>query len=122
MAKTPKVKTAPKAQHKDPLYQLFEHFLMTRSYENPNEFTKQLAENYLIYLDSTPAHMPFEARQTALEDLAGEAHEMLVKRMYGGFGPQAPELSGHVRHFQDGRVVSALPLTMPELNKTTEKE
>lgn len=67
----------------DPLFALFEHYLVTRSYENAGEFTRQLAEEYLLYLDSTPAHIPFEARATALEDLATEAHEMLVKKLYG---------------------------------------
>lgn len=116
-----KTKTVP--VQKDPLYQLFEHFVMTRSYENPAEFTKQLAETYLAYLDSTPCHIPYEARQNALEDLATEAHEMLVKRMYGGFGQQSPELNGHVHHFEPGKKLSPLPLAMPELGKAApEKE
>lgn len=67
----------------DPLYTLFEHYVVTRSYENAGEFARQLAEEYLLYLDSTPAHTPFEARGTVLEDLASEAHEMLVKKLYG---------------------------------------
>jgi hypothetical protein len=67
----------------DPLFSLFEHYLVTRSYENAGEFTRQLAEEYLLYLDSTPAHIPFEVRAMALEDLASEAHEMLVKKLYG---------------------------------------
>jgi len=67
----------------DPLYQLFEHFLVTRSYDDSNEFTKQLAEHYMAYLDSTPAHVPFHTRTHVVEDLTHEAHEMLVKKMYG---------------------------------------
>lgn len=67
----------------DPLYQLFEHHLVTRSYDDTAAFTKQLAEQYMGYLDSTPAHVPFVARQSVLEDLSAEAHEMLVKKMYG---------------------------------------
>ena len=67
----------------DPLYQLFEHHLVSRSYEDTGAFTKQLAEQYLAYLDSTPAHVPFGARGSLLEDLTSEAHEMLVKKMYG---------------------------------------
>ncbi|MBY0370257.1 hypothetical protein K2X33_06190 [bacterium] len=122
MPKTPKVKSKPKATAKDPLYQLFEHFLMTRSYENPAEFTKQLADNYMAYLDSTPAHIPFEARQTALEDLATEAHEMLVKRMYGGFGPHEADINGLVHRFEDGRIVDTHPLAMPEVPKAPEKD
>lgn len=107
---------------RDPLFQLFEHFLLTRSYENSAQFTKQLAENYLAYLDSSMAHMPFEARQSFLEDLAQEAHEMLVKRMYGGL-ERTPETQpgGQVHHYRDGRVVEPLPLHMPELPKPTQK-
>ncbi len=67
----------------DPLFQLFEHFLMTRSYEDSAAFTKQLAEQYIGYLDSTPAHVPFDRRVHVIEDLTQEAHEMLVKKMYG---------------------------------------
>jgi len=67
----------------DPLFQLFEHFLMTKSYEDSTAFTKQLAEQYIGYLDSTPAHVPFDRRVHVLEDLTQEAHEMLVKKMYG---------------------------------------
>jgi hypothetical protein len=100
-------------QTTDPLLQLFEHFLTTRSYESSAQFTKQLAENYLVYLDSTMAHMPFEARQLVLEDLASEAHEMLVKRMYGC--RTTAEVSGQVFQFRDGKVVNPSPLNMPEV-------
>lgn len=67
----------------DPLYQLFERSLVNRSYDDSAAFTKQLAEQYMAYLDSTPAHVPFTVRQSLLEDLCAEAHEMLVKKMYG---------------------------------------
>lgn len=75
--------TGKKGATVDPLYQLFEHYLVTRSYDDTGAFTKQLAEQYLAYLDSTLAHVPFVARASLLEDLATEAHEMLVKKMYG---------------------------------------
>jgi len=91
--------------------------LLTRSYETAGQFTKQLAENYVAYLDSTPAHMPFEARQTVLEDLATEAHEMLVKRMYGCYEKRERPMSGHVHHFRDGKVAERLPLNMPDVSK-----
>ncbi len=67
----------------DPLYQLFEQQLVTRSYEDSAAFTKDLAKSYLAYLDSTPAHVPYESRGHLLEDLETEAHEMLVKKIYG---------------------------------------
>jgi hypothetical protein len=101
----------------DPLNQLFEHFLLTRSYENAGAFTKQLAENYLAYLDSTHAHMPFEARQAVLEDLATEAHEMLVKRMYGSVEQTDKVTTGKVHHYRNGKVVEPAPLNMPEVTK-----
>jgi hypothetical protein len=75
--------TAKKSKNVDPLYELFEHYLVTKSYEDSAEFTKQLAERYVAYLDSTPAHVPFATRASVIEDLTAEAHEMLVKKMYG---------------------------------------
>lgn len=67
----------------DPLYQLFESHLVTKSYEDSGKFTKELATEYLAYLDGTFAHVPFKLRQLVTEDLEAEAHEMLVKKMYG---------------------------------------
>lgn len=67
----------------DPLFQLFEHHLVSRSYEDSGKFTKELAAEYLAYIDTTLAHVPFKVRQTVTEDLEAEAHEMLVKKMYG---------------------------------------
>jgi hypothetical protein len=72
-----------KPKNVDPLFQLFEHHLLTRSYEDSAAFTKEVAEQYLAYLDSTLAHVPIHVRQTITEDLEQEAHEMLVKKMYG---------------------------------------
>ncbi len=67
----------------DPLFQLFEHYLLNRSYEDSGAFTKEVAEEYMAYLDSTLAHIPFHNRQTIQEDLETEARELLVKKMYG---------------------------------------
>lgn len=72
-----------KVKNLDPLYQLFEYYLFNRSYEDLTAFTKEVAQEYLSYLDSTPAHVPFHSRITVTKDLESEAHEMLVKRMYG---------------------------------------
>ncbi len=80
----------------DPLFQMFEHSLLTRSYEDSAAFTKQLAEQYIVYLDSTPAHVPFDRRANVLEDLTQEAHEMLVKKMYGCVRAADYENSGTV--------------------------
>jgi len=67
----------------DPLFQLFEFHLLNRSHEDSAAFSKQVAGEYLTYLDSTPAHLPFHIRKSVLQDLESEAHEMLVKKMYG---------------------------------------
>lgn len=72
-----------KTRNLDPLFQLFEHHLLTKSYEDSKAFTKEVAEEYLVYLDSTLAHIPLHLRQGIIEDLEQEAHEMLVKKMYG---------------------------------------
>lgn len=71
----------PKQQ--DPLQQLFEHHLLTRSYDDAGAFTKEVAKEYLGYIDSTLAHVPIHVRASLVEDLEAEAHEMLVKKMYG---------------------------------------
>lgn len=76
------MKTTKKKQI-DPLFQLFEQYLLTRSYDDAAAFTKTLAKEYLAYLDSTPAHVPVHLRAGVLEDLELECHEMLVKKMYG---------------------------------------
>ena len=67
----------------DPLYQVFEHFLFTRTYEDSNAFTKEVAVQYLAYLDATAGFIPSHARKMIQEDLETEIHEMLVKKIYG---------------------------------------
>jgi hypothetical protein len=79
--------TQKKKRHIDPLFQMFEHHLLNRSYEDSSAFTKEVAQEYLHYLDSTPAHVPFHVRTNLVEDLEGETHEMLVKKMYGCVRP-----------------------------------
>lgn len=88
---------APKQNKKiDPLFQLFEHYLLNRSYEDAAKFTREVAEEYLTYLDSTFAHVPFHVRKNLLEDLEVETHEMLVKKMYGCVRPADYVNSGNV--------------------------
>ena len=67
----------------DPLYKVFEHFLFTRTYEDSGAFTKEVANQYLAYLDSTAGFIPCHARKAIQEDLETEIHEMLVKKIYG---------------------------------------
>lgn len=76
-------KKVKKPLNLDPLYKLFETYLLTRSYESADSFTTQLARDYIAYLDSTPAHIPIYMREAVMEDLKHEAHELLVKKMYG---------------------------------------
>lgn len=80
----------------DPLFQLFEHNLFNRSYDDIGAFTREVAEEYLAYLDSTHAHVPFHLRSSLLKDLEGEAHEMLIKKMYGCVKPRDYVNSGTV--------------------------
>lgn len=67
----------------DPLQQLFEHHLLHKSYEDAEAFTKEVAKQYLSYIDATLAHVPIHIRSAVIEDLESEAHEMLIKKMYG---------------------------------------
>ena len=107
----------------DPLFQLFEHFLMTRSYDDSAAFTKQLADQYLAYLDSTPAHVPFQNRANVLEDLVAEAHEMLVKKMYGVVVASDYENRGAVMQVEPDAEVKPLQFTpsLPMPEPTPEK-
>lgn len=106
----------------DPLFQMFEHFLLTRSYEDSAAFTKQLAEQYVSYLDSTPAHVPFDRRANVIEDLTQEAHEMLVKKMYGTVKPSDYENSGVVMRMVDDAGLSPLEFSASAAEqKSTEK-
>ncbi len=104
----------------DPLFQLFEHFLMTKSYEDAGAFTKQLAEQYIGYLDSSPAHVPFDRRVHVIEDLTVEAHEMLVKKMYGTVKPSDYQNSGVVMRLVEDDEFRALEFD-PQTVKTAEK-
>lgn len=69
--------------HKDPLQQLFEHHLLNRSYDDAGAFSKEVAKEYLGYIDATLAHVPLHLRASVMEDLETETHEMLIKKMYG---------------------------------------
>ena len=80
----------------DPLFQLFEHYLFNRSYEDITAFTKDVAEEYIAYLDSTFAFLPYHSRTLLIKDLESETHEMLVKRMYGCMKPSDYVNSGMV--------------------------
>lgn len=91
-----------KQRNLDPLFELFEHYLLTRSYEDSAKFTKEVAGVYLAYIDSTPAHVPFHTRASVLQDLEAEAHEMLVKKMYGCVQPSDYQNFGKVIQVEKG--------------------
>lgn len=77
----------------DPLYKVFEHFLFTRTYEDSTAFTREVATQYLAYLDSTEGFIPCHARKALQEELEAEVHEMLVKKIYGfGDMPNEPNV------------------------------
>jgi hypothetical protein len=97
-----------KKQNLDPLFEMFEHSLATKSYEDSSAFTKQLAEQYLAYIDSTPAHIPLSHRASVIEDLESEAHEMLVKKMYGCVKPAEYMNYGRVMQIRKDVEISAL--------------
>lgn len=90
----------------DPLFQMFEHYLFHRSYDDLSGFTKDVAEEYLTYLDSSRAHVPFHLRSSVVKDLESEAHEMLVKKMYGCVRSDDYLNFGRVMHFQKEELVS----------------
>lgn len=96
------------SREQDPLFQLFEHYLMNRSYDDAAAFTKQLADDYMAYLDSTTAHLPMHLRNSVLEDLKMEAHEMLVKKMYGVVETEPVHNFGRVIEFDSSAHFKAL--------------
>ena len=106
----------------DPLFQLFEHYLLNRSYEDSAAFTKEVAEEYLTYLDSTLAHIPFHARAGALEDLTSEAHELLVKKMYGCVKSADYHNWGKVMRVQKGAELGTFDFEPPVPTEESKKE
>lgn len=107
----------------DPLYQLFEHHLAHRSYEDSSAFTKEVAQGYVAYLDSTQAHIPLHIRQGVLEELEAETHEMLVKKMYGVVKATDSNNFGRVVRVNKDEILT-VDFTSPptNLNKSPEPE
>lgn len=107
-----------KLKNTDPLFVLFEHHMLTKSYEDSAAFTKEVAAEYLSYLDSTTAHIPMHIRTSVLEDLEAEAHEMLIKKMYGCAKSMDYANYGKVTRVQKNEELSTFefqaPVTKPE--------
>lgn len=107
----------------DPLFQLFEHHLMTRSYDDSGAFTREVAEEYITYLDSTQSHVPLHVRANLLEDLQAETHEMLVKKMYGAVQPPGGTHYGKVMKLQGEEAVAPCDFCPPATQEDgTEKK
>jgi hypothetical protein len=106
----------------DPLFQLFEHYLLNRSYEDSGAFTKEVAEEYLAYLDSTMAHVPFHTRSNLLEDLETEARELLVKKMYGCVRTADHLNFGKVMRVKKGVELASFDFEPPILSEETSKK
>lgn len=105
----------------DPLYKLFEHHLFNKSYEDAEAFTREVAEEYMAYLDSTPAHVPFHIRLALLKDLEAEAHELLVKKMYGCVQGSETSNFGQVLAVGDDEENSLTPFDLPNKEDEAKK-
>jgi hypothetical protein len=110
-----------KKKNLDPLFQLFEHYLLNRSYDDSGAFTKEVAEEYLAYLDSTLAHVPFHSRSNVLEDLETEARELLVKKMYGCVRASDYANFGKVMRVKKGVELASFDFEPPILSEESKK-
>lgn len=111
-----------KQKNADPLFQLFEHYLLNRSYEDSATFTKEVAAEYLSYLNASPAHVPFHTRKTLLEDLEAETHEILVKKMYGCVRAEEHANYGKVIAVRRGEVEAFELIPPTSKTETTKKD
>jgi hypothetical protein len=111
-----------KQMNLDPLFQLFQHHMLKKSYEDSGSFSKEVAGEYLVYLESTSAHIPFHVKTTVVQDLEAEAHELLVKSMYGCGAPQASRTYGKVIRIKKNSELSTYEFTPPESTVETETD
>jgi hypothetical protein len=113
-----------KTKNLDPLFQLFQHHMLKKSYEDSSNFNKDVAADYLIYLESTSAHIPFSVKAAVIQDLEAETHELLVKSMYGCGLPQTSQTYGKVIKVKNNAELSTYEFTPPEstLESETDKE
>lgn len=101
----------------DPLFQLFEFHLFNRSYDDSDAFAKEVAEEYIAYLDSTWAHLPFHTRLNVLKDLESEAHELLVKKMYGCVATTDYQNFGKALRVKKGEELEAFDFEPPAVGE-----
>ena len=109
-----------KIKNVDPLFQLFQHHMLKKSYEDSSVFNREVATEYMLYLESTSAHIPFEVKAAVLQDLEAETHELLVKSMYGCETTQPSQTYGKVIRINQNASFSTYEYTPPETH--TEQE
>jgi len=98
----------------DPLFQLFQHHMLKKSYEDSTSFSKEVVTGYIVYLESTSAHIPYNVKAAVVEDLEAETHELLVKSMYGCGSPQASRTYGKVIKVRKNTELSTYEFTPPD--------
>ena len=111
-----------KQKNPDPLFQLFQHHLLKKSYEDSAVFNKEVAAEYLVYLESTSAHIPVGVKATVLQDLEAETHELLVKSMYGCRIHQSSHTYGKVIKIKNNTKLSTYEFTPPETTQESETD
>ena len=103
-----------KQKNLDPLFQLFQHHMLKKSYEDSTLFNKEVAAEYVLYLESTSAHIPYHVKTTVIQDLEAETHELLLKSMYGCGVQQTSCTYGKVINVKNPSKLSTFEFTPPE--------
>lgn len=113
-----------KQKNLDPLFQLFQHHMLKKSYDDSAAFNREVAAEYLVYLESTSAHIPFSVKGAVVQDLEAETHELLIKSMYGCSIPHKSKTYGKVIHVKSTSELSTFEFSPPEsaLEPETDKE
>lgn len=108
----------------DPLFQLFQHHMLKKSYDDSAAFSRDVAAEYLVYLESTSAHIPLNVKAAIAQDLESETHELLVKSMYGCSLPHQSTTYGKVIRINGSSELSTFEFTPPEstLESETDRE
>lgn len=111
-----------KIKNLDPLFQLFQHHMFKKSYEDSTAFSKEVVAEYLVYLESTSAHIPLNVKAAIVQDLEAETHEMLVKSMYGCSAPSDSTTYGKVIKVNKNTELSTYEFTPPVSTVEAESE
>jgi len=111
-----------KMKNLDPLFQLFQHHMLKKSYEDSGAFSREVVSEYLVYLESTSAHIPLNVKAAVVQDLEAETHELLVKSMYGCSSPSSSNTYGKVMKVNSKTELSTYEFTAPESSSEVESE